>query len=117
MRLSGEQWSVTIPPLHIVATNFRLIIWPQTRKPYPPASIPTTYIVDACPVDIGYRRGFRISLRTGLNLNLVVNAGHGHDLLTNIQQMHRPPSRWGKLFAANLSPTEVTRMIAVIERM
>lgn len=117
MRHSGGQWSVTIPPLQVVTTNYRLILWPQTRKPYQPASIPCTYIASICEIELGRRFGYRIKLKSGHCLHLVIPGGNGEHMLEDIRRMGKLPDGWRHLFSERLTQADVDRLITYVKRI
>ncbi len=111
LRRRDGGWSATVPPLNIVATKYRLILWPQTLRPYPPASIPCTFIREAGEVVTDQGRALRLRLDTGHRIYLLVGAEHGRTLRSDIRQMVRPP-RTTVAFAANVARDEIMRLIA-----
>jgi len=111
LRRRDGGWTATVPPLNIVATNYRLILWPQTLRPYPPASIPCTFIREAGEVVTDQGRALRLRLDTGHRIYLLVGSEHGRTLRGDIRQMVRPP-RTTVAFAANVARDEIMRLIA-----
>lgn len=114
---SSEQWSVTIPPLHLVVTNYRLIIWPQTRKPYPPASIPAAFIKEVYLMEINRRQALHICLKTGHRLHMVIGTGACTEVLGQIRRMGKLPTGWGRLFTVRLARQDVSRLIEFVEKI
>lgn len=110
LRRRDGSWTATVPPLNIVATNYRLILWPQTLKPYPPASIPCTFIREAGDIVTDQGRALRLRLDTGHRIYLMVGSNNGHSLRSDIRQMVRPP-RTTVAFAANVAKDEIMRLI------
>jgi hypothetical protein len=110
LRRRDGNWTATVPPLNIVATNYRLILWPQTLKPYPPASIPCTFIREAGDVVTDQGRALRLRLETGHRIYLMVGSNNSHSLRGDIRHMVRPP-RTTIAFAANVAKNEILRLI------
>jgi hypothetical protein len=115
-RQAPSEWTVTIPPLNVIATNFRLILWPQTLKPYPPASIPCTYITEASDVQMGHRRGLMLSLKTGHKIYMIVAASQERKLTDNIRRMVLPPKQV-RVFSARIAQRDLSRLINFIEKL
>src|SRR5687768_356859 len=75
-RWSNDKWVSTVPPLYAMITNRRLILQPQTRKRYTPASIPGKYITDIYRLE-SERKVVSISLKTGYQINMFISLGKG----------------------------------------
>lgn len=112
-RRSVTGWAPTIPPLHAIVTNYRMILWPQTRRPYPPASIPRNYITSVSNVQLDHRTGVRIRLRTGHEVNLIVAFAEGEPLTDTVKKMLVPPLR-GRGYTAQLTRDDLHRLISMI---
>jgi hypothetical protein len=108
-RQRGDVWVATVPPLYVMATNYRLILWPQTLKPYTPASIPCTYILEVRHVDMAQRSGLMLWLKTGHRIYMLAPSTTGRSLTANIRQMVKPPKN--SVFASNLARPDVLRLI------
>src|SRR5262245_8669588 len=76
-RRTESGWSPTMPPLRAIVTTERLILWPQTRRPYPPASLPRNFIVSLAELELGLRHGLMVSLKTGHRLYFYVGMSSG----------------------------------------
>lgn len=113
LRRRETGWTTTVPPLNIVSTTYRLILWPQTLKPYPPASIPCTFIHEAGDVVTEQGTALRLRLNTGHRIYLLVGSNHARLLRGDIRQMRYPP-RTSVAFAANVARDEVMRLIAYL---
>lgn len=109
-----DGWLLTSPPLHVVATNYRLILWPETLESYPPASIPCTFIIEAREVEIDEQRALLLSLKTGHLIYLLVSSGRDRALMRDIQLMVRPP-RSSRLYRPALARQEIARLVAFLE--
>jgi hypothetical protein len=114
-RRTTTGWAPTVPPLTALVTNFRLILYPQTRRRYKPASIPSTYIVQVTEMDIGHYRGFRILLREGLKLYITVSWSQDRDLGEALKTMLTVPL--GNRFSRAPSIQELQRLIQYIGGM
>lgn len=90
-RYTASGWTATVPPLHAAVTNYRLILQPQTRRPYEPASIPSTYITKVCDVSLGPRQGLLVGLKTGFDLYLFISWSSGEKLSTALRAMLTSP--------------------------
>jgi hypothetical protein len=85
-------WSPTVPPISALVTNYRLVLQPQTRRPYTPASIPSTYITKVGEVDLGqYHHGVRICLKTGHELYLLISWSQGNAMTHSLETMLTSP--------------------------
>ena len=113
-RRNATGWGATIPPLHALVTNYRMILWPQTRRPYPPASIPRNYITHVSNVVLDHRNGVRIRLKTGHEVNVIVAYSEGSPLADTIEQMLTPPLR-GRGYKARLTKQDLQRLIEMID--
>jgi hypothetical protein len=109
-------WTVTVPPLHALVTNYRLILWPQTRRQYPPASIPRSYIVSVNNVQLEHRNAVLLRLKTGHEVNVIVSLSEGGPFTEMVQRMLTPPFL-GRIFAARLPKQDLQRLIDLIERI
>jgi hypothetical protein len=108
-------WAAAVPPLHAMVTNFRLILQPQTRKPYEPASIPSTYIVKVSDVMLGHRDGVLVALKTGHQLNMYVGLDQIKKFGKDLKQMLTPPVRGH--FSPQLAEHDINRLIEFINRL
>lgn len=114
-RLTSSGWVATVPPLNALVTNARLILLPQTRKPYPPASIPRTYITGITTVALSARQGVQVHLKTGYEINMYVVWSEGENFLEAARQMLTPALR--AQYVTTLSQQRIQRMIeAIIQR-
>lgn len=113
-RPKGDDWMVTVPPVNVMATNYRLIMWPQTLKPYPPASIPCTYIYEAREMNMGIRCGLMLRLKTGHAIYMVAPGAHSSSLNDNIRHMVKPPRNTP--FATHLPRRDLLRLIQFLEK-
>jgi hypothetical protein len=108
-RQKGDDWVATVPPLYVLATNYRLILWPQTLKPYTPASIPCTFILEAREIDMGQRCGLMLWLKSGHRIYMLVPSTTSSSLSDNIRHMVKPPKN--SVFASHLARRDVMRLI------
>jgi hypothetical protein len=115
-RRSDSGWTVTIPPLYALVTNHRLILWPQTRRSYPPASIPRSYIVKVSTVALERRNAVLIQLKTGHEFYVIVGLSEGGPFVDMINKMLTPPLL-GRIFAARLPKQDIQRLIELIEQI
>ncbi|RMF81260.1 MAG: hypothetical protein D6737_05535 [Chloroflexi bacterium] len=83
-------WSMTIPILDAVITTERLILRPQTFRPYPPASIPVNYISGIRRVKLDLHKGVWISVKPNFELYLVVNWSSGGDFVETLESLLVP---------------------------
>jgi hypothetical protein len=113
-RQNATGWATTIPPLHALVTNYRMILWPQTRRTYPPASIPRNYIIHVGSVPLDHRNGVRIRLKTGHEVNVIVAFSEGGPLAEAVQKMLTPPLR-GRGYSAKLTKQDLQRLIEIID--
>jgi hypothetical protein len=114
-RPTASGWVASIPPLMATITNRRLLLVPQTRKPYPPASIPGIYILKVTPVRLSERRAVQIRLRIGYNLNLFVGLGQGDDFANHLRLLLKPHPK--TRFAPSLSQNDLVRLIRLISQI
>ncbi|MFQ3567791.1 MAG: hypothetical protein SNJ59_12420 [Aggregatilineales bacterium] len=116
VRFTYSGWTVTVPPLHAVVSNFRLILWPQTRRRYTPASLPRTYILGMGEVQLDERRGVLIRLRTGHQLFMIVHPSELPEFVLTLQSMLTPPVR-GRIYTARPLRRDLQRIIHTIQRI
>lgn len=114
-RPTSSGWVGGIPPLRGTITNQRLILVQQTRRPYPPASIPHTYILKVALTTLGRRRAVQIDLRIGYRLNLFVGWGESDEFAQHLNSILIPSIR-GR-YRPVLSSTDITRLIDQIENL
>jgi hypothetical protein len=111
-RWTEGEWVATVPLLDALVTNCRLVLKPQGRRPYAPASIPQHYIRTIEELDLGPRPGVKIALSTGHILYLVVRSTHGTEFSFAVRRLLiRPISLDLK---ARLPATDINRLIAAI---
>lgn len=108
-------WAAAVPPLHAMVTNYRLILQPQTLKPYEPASIPNTYIVKVSDVTLGHRDGVLVALKTGHQLNLYIALDQVKKFHKDLRQMLTPPVRGH--FTPQLAENDINRLIEFINKL
>ncbi len=114
-RPTASGWVAGIPPITATVTNRRLILVPQTRKPYPPASIPGIYIRKAVSTTLGQRRAVEIQLKIGYNLNLFVGWGQGDEFTDHLKTLLTPSV--GTRYVHALPPEDIERMIEQITKL
>ncbi|MAS36862.1 MAG: hypothetical protein CL610_22855 [Anaerolineaceae bacterium] len=114
-RPTASGWVASIPPISGTITNRRLILVPQTRRPYPPASIPGVYILKATSITLSQRRAVQIQLKIGYILNLFVGWGQGEDFAAHLNMMMEPPPP--QPYNPVLSQESVLRMIEQISQL
>ncbi|HLV37197.1 MAG TPA: hypothetical protein VKY59_18900 [Spirillospora sp.] len=114
-RPTASGWVASIPPITATLTNRRLILVPQTRKPYPPASIPGMYILKAASTLLGQRRAVQIRLTIGYNLNLFVGWGQGEEFANQIKKMLLPSLR--QHYTPALPQQDLIRLIEQISKL
>jgi hypothetical protein len=115
-RRATSGWTVTMPPLYALVTNYRLILWPQTRRSYPPASIPRSYILGVNNVRLDQRSAVHLRLKTGHELYMIVALSEGGPFTEMMERMLHPPLL-GRIFAARLPKQDLHRLIELIERI
>lgn len=108
-RQRGDDWVATVPPLYVMATNYRLILWPQTLKAYTPASIPCTYILEVRYIDMARRGGLMLWLKTGHRIYMFAPSTTGRSLSENIRHMVKPPKN--SVFTSTLGRNDVQKLI------
>jgi hypothetical protein len=114
-RPAGSGWVAGIPPITARITSRRLILVPQTRKPYPPASIPGIHILKVDNIMLGQRRAVQIYLKIGYNLNLFVGWGQGEDFARHLKRLLLPSLR-GR-YVPSLTEEELLRLIEEISHL
>ena len=108
-------WAAAVPPLNAMVTNYRLILQPQTRKPYEPASIPSTYITKVSDVNLGHRNGVLVGLKTGHQLNMYIALDQIKKFNKDLRQMITPPVRGH--FTTELAERDIQRLIEFVNRL
>lgn len=114
-RLTSSGWVPTIPPLRAVATNYRLILQPQTRKPYTPASIPGHYITKVQDVPLGNHNGVMVALITGHTIHMFVSWSKGNSLTQAVKDLLTPSSQTP--FEPKLAQQDLVRLIEFISNI
>jgi hypothetical protein len=115
-RRTDSGWTVTIPPLYALVTNQRLILWPQTRRSYPPASIPRGYVVKVNPVTLDHRNAVLLQLKTGHEVYMIVSLSEGGPFVEMVKKMLTPPLL-GRIFKARVPKGDIERLIQLIEQI
>lgn len=114
-RLTASGWVATVPPLNALVSNARLILLPQTRKPYPPASLPKTYITGVIPVALSARQGVQVLLKTGYEINMYIAWSQGESFLEATRLMLMPALR--ARYVKSLPQQRIQHMIeAILQR-
>ena len=85
------------------------------RGPYPPASIPSIYILHVANVLLGQRRAVQIRLNIGYNLNLFVGWGQSEEFAVHLKGMLLPSLRGH--YAPDLPQSDIIRLIEMISRL
>ncbi|MBZ0302515.1 MAG: hypothetical protein K8J31_22410 [Anaerolineae bacterium] len=114
-RPTASGWVAGIPPITATITNRRLILVPQTRKPYPPASIPSDHITQAVEMLLGQRRAVQIRLTIDYNLHLFIGWGQGEEFMARLQKMLTPPDQHA--YKPVLLPHDLKRLIEEISNL
>lgn len=115
-RRTGSDWVATIPPLAATVTNYRLILRPQTRRPYPPASIPSVYVTEVAELPLGRRMAVRVCLKTGHQLNLYAGYSPSGNLSETLRAMLTSPIG-APGFRPRLSRRSLHRLIQFINKL
>lgn len=115
VRHTASGWAPTVPPLNALVTNYRLVLHPQTRRRYAPASIPSTAITQVTDVMLNHRQGVRIALKEGLRLYVIVSWSQGDELTSTMKIMLTTPL--GNAFTASPAHQDMDRLIEFIKRL
>lgn len=115
IRRTAAGWSPTVPPLAAMVTNYRLILKPQIRRPYPAASIPSSYITAIANVDIDRRAGVKLCLKTGHQLHMLISWSQGTALADNLKTMLASPV--GNQFARKPIENDLQRLIRFVGKL
>jgi hypothetical protein len=90
---SGDRYVPLVMPLMMLVTNRRVVLQPQKRKRYEPASIPGRYIRSVDEIKTP-KQGITLTLRDGRTISLFVGWGRDNDLISVIRIIAAlPPSR------------------------
>lgn len=111
-RLTGTGWAASLPPLYATVTNARLILKPQTRRVYDPASIPARQIRRVQSLVLGRRNAVTIGLRDGLHINLFIPGRQSEMFVADMQRMLFPSPR--ARFTAHVPVYDIHRLIDAI---
>ena len=114
-RRTATGWVASIPPITATITNRRLILVPQTRRPYPPASIPGIYILRVTNITLSQRRAVQIRLSMGHTLNLFVGWGQNEEFATQLKRTQLPTLR-GRYVPA-IPQSDLIRLIEQISQL
>jgi len=115
VRYTASGWVPTVPPLNAIVTNYRLILHPQTRRPYPPASIPNTYITKVSDVELGQRPAVKIGLKTGHRIYLYTTWSEGENLTETMMTMLTSPI--GNTYKLHPAQRDLNRLIRFISKL
>jgi hypothetical protein len=114
-RPTSTGWVAGIPPLNATITNRRLILVPQTRRPHPPASIPSLYILKINEMLLSHRQAVQIRLKNNYDLNLFVGWSQGIDFVRQLHNMITPSLRKG--YTPALEEQDLMRIIQQINNL
>jgi hypothetical protein len=109
IRRVGNGWNPTVPPLHAVVSNYRLILKPQVRKAYTPASIPSNYFSNVNSIEIGRHKGIQVSLSTGHDLYIMVSQRDSENMVDDIRTMLEPAPDFH--FDDKIAQADIKRLI------
>lgn len=115
VRCGENGWVPTVPPLDALVTNYRLILQPQTRRRYEPASIPNSYITRFSELELGRRSGVGIALKTGHQLYLYVSWVQNNPFTEALKAMLTTPS--GNAFKDHPAERDIQRLIQFIQQI
>jgi hypothetical protein len=111
---SAGRWVPLVMPLMMLVTNRRLILQPQKRKHYEPASIPGRYIRDVVEITTP-KQGITLTLQDGRRISLFVGWGRDNDLMSAIRIIAAlPPER---TYNMPLSFDHLQKLIDYVESM
>ncbi|MBZ0285840.1 MAG: hypothetical protein K8L97_34250 [Anaerolineae bacterium] len=108
-------WSPTVPPLDALVTNYRLLLKPQLRRPYPPASIPSSYITNVSEIDLGQKPGVKICLKTGHQIHMLISWSQASRLAEDIKAMLISPV--GNIFIDKPIERDIKRLIRFVSQL
>ena len=114
-RPTSSGWVAGIPPLNATITNRRLILVPQTRRPHPPASIPSLYILKINELLLSHRQAVQIRLKNHYKLNLYVGWSQSNDFLRQLRNMITPSLQKG--YTPALEEQDLLRIIEQINNL
>lgn len=86
-RMTSSGWTAAIPPLYATVTDQRLMLKPQTRRPYPPAIIPARYIRQVTNLVLDPFNAVELTLTDDYRLYLIAGWRHGHDFSSALRRM------------------------------
>jgi hypothetical protein len=115
VRYTTTGWVPTVPPLNAYVTNYRLILHPQTRRPYPPASIPNTYITQVSDIELAQRPAVKICLKTGHRIYLHTTWSESDNLTETMMRMLTSPI--GNSFELKPAQRDLNRLIRFISKL
>lgn len=113
-RRSGDRWVSTVPPLYALTTDRRMVLQPQTRKKYEPASLPGGAIKDVNIVKA--RRSLAcVTLKNDYRITLTISWGNISEFIDQIRMIAElPPQRE---YDAPLSSENLNRLIEFLESL
>lgn len=115
IRRTATGWSPTVPPLDALVTNYRLLLKPQLRRPYPPASIPSSYITSISEIDLGQKPGVKICLKTGHQIHMLISWSQAAQLADDIKAMLTSPI--GNFFMDKPIERDLKRLIRFVSQL
>lgn len=114
-RFANSRWSPTVPPLQVAVTNRRLLLRPQVRKSYPPASIPSTFITKVRDLELDGHYALIVSLTTGHQLYIFIGKEHRIKMMDDLNAMQIPPPRFH--FDHNVVSQDIQRLIEFFNKL
>jgi hypothetical protein len=113
-RWSNDIWVPTVPALFMIVTNQRIILQPQTRKQYDPASIPGRYIRSVEYLK-SQRKGFTLTLKNDQRIHLFVNWGNNHHIMDDLRAIAALPP--GRTYHLPLTMNHLQKLIVFVETL
>jgi hypothetical protein len=113
-RWMGEKWVPTMPSLYMLITDQRIILQPQTRKKYEPASIPGRYIRSVESLKTT-RQGITLTLKNDQRIHLFVPTTHSHIVIEHIRAIATLPV--SRTYHLPLTLNHLQKLISFVETM
>lgn len=113
-RWVGEKWVSTVPSLYMIVTNQRIILQPQTRKKYEPASIPGRYVRSVESLKSN-RQGITLTLKNDQRIHLFMPTVRSDVVIEHIRAIASLPI--SRTYHLPLTLNHLQKLITFVETM
>lgn len=111
VRKHDGRWQHTVPAIYVLLTDLRLILQPQTRKRYEPATIPLRYIRRVKRLKAA-SYGFSLHLKSGPTIYLFASWSSQIDLIELLEELAEVP--YAREYEAPLAVPDIHKLIEFV---